>query len=173
MGLAAFVCIFLGVVPGPLYAILPHPVDYVPYTAFHVIGMLELLMFGALAFAMLILSGYYPAEMRAVNLDTDWFARLPGRAFLRFCTGPLQKMGNAVGATVAAAATRLKRAAGDAAGVESILDRIFHGTAEALPAWMRRNLRPLNTENVQMAWNVAYVLIPFIGLLAAVLIVAD
>ena len=32
-------------------------------------------MFGALAFTLLILSGYYPAELRAINLDTDWFYR--------------------------------------------------------------------------------------------------
>jgi multicomponent Na+:H+ antiporter subunit D len=36
MGIAAFLCIFLGVYPKPLYDILPYPVDYIPYTAFHV-----------------------------------------------------------------------------------------------------------------------------------------
>ena len=46
MGMAAFICIFLGIYPAPLYAILPFPVDFVPYTAFHVVGMLQLLMFG-------------------------------------------------------------------------------------------------------------------------------
>jgi multicomponent Na+:H+ antiporter subunit D len=75
MGIAAFLCIAIAVFPGPLYDILPYPVHYVPYTASHVIGQLQLLMFGALAFCLLILSGYYPAEMRAVNLDTDWFYR--------------------------------------------------------------------------------------------------
>ena len=89
MGIAAFLCIFLGVYPQPLYSILPYPVDYVPYTAFHVVGMLELLMFGALAFTLLILSGYYPAELRAVNLDTDWFVRLPGRGVVWLCNHPL------------------------------------------------------------------------------------
>ncbi len=75
MGLGAFVCILLGVYPYPLYAVLPYPVDYIPYTGAHVVGQLQLLMFGALAFCLLILSGYYPAEMRAINLDTDWFYR--------------------------------------------------------------------------------------------------
>lgn len=83
MGLAAFLCVFLGVYPYPLYSILPYPVDYVPYTGAHVMGQLQLLMFGALAFALLILSGYYPAEMRAINLDTDWFYRKPARYFHR------------------------------------------------------------------------------------------
>lgn len=75
MGIAAFLCVAIAIFPGPLYEILPYPVDYVPYTAAHVVGQLQLLMFGALAFCLLILSGYYPAEMRAINLDTDWFYR--------------------------------------------------------------------------------------------------
>ena len=81
MGIAAFLCIAIAIVPGPLYNILPYPVDYVPYTGAHVVGQLQLLMFGALAFSLLILSGYYPAEMRAINLDTDWFYRRAGRLF--------------------------------------------------------------------------------------------
>jgi multicomponent Na+:H+ antiporter subunit D len=84
MGLAAFLCVFIGVFPQPLYSILPFPVDYVPYTAAHVVGQLQLLMFGALAFCLLILSGYYPAEMRAINLDADWLYRKGGRTFYRF-----------------------------------------------------------------------------------------
>jgi multicomponent Na+:H+ antiporter subunit D len=81
MGIAAFFCIFLAIFPGYLYDILPYPVDYVPYTGAHVVGQLQLLMFGALAFTLLILSGHYPAEMRAQNLDTDWFYRKGTRAF--------------------------------------------------------------------------------------------
>jgi multicomponent Na+:H+ antiporter subunit D len=38
-------------------------------------------MFGGLAFFLLIRSGYYPAEERAINLDTDWFYRKGGRFF--------------------------------------------------------------------------------------------
>jgi multicomponent Na+:H+ antiporter subunit D len=83
MGLAAFLCVFLGAYPRPLYDILPYPVEYVPYTGAHVVGQLQLLMFGALAFALLMMSGIYPAEMRAVNLDTDWFYRMGGSLFYR------------------------------------------------------------------------------------------
>jgi len=75
MGIAACFCVFIGIFPKPLYNILPFPVDYVPYTAAHVVGQLQLLMFGALAFCLLILSGNYPSEIRAINLDTDWFYR--------------------------------------------------------------------------------------------------
>ena len=83
MGLAAFLCVGIGIYPDPLYRILPFPVEYVPYTGAHVVGQLQLLMFGALAFALLILSGYYPPEIRSVNLDADWFYRMSVRGTFR------------------------------------------------------------------------------------------
>ena len=83
MGVAAALCIGIGVFPQPLYNILPFPVDYVPYTGEHIVGQLQLLMFGALAFALLMLSGIYPAEIRAINLDSDWIYRRAGQAFFR------------------------------------------------------------------------------------------
>jgi multicomponent Na+:H+ antiporter subunit D len=92
MGIAAFICVFLGVYPYPLYAILPYPVDYLPYTGAHVVGQLQLLMFGALAFCLLILSGYYPAEMRAINLDTDWFYRVFSVRFYDVVDGGLNRL---------------------------------------------------------------------------------
>ncbi|MGI9537053.1 MAG: Na(+)/H(+) antiporter subunit D [Desulfocapsaceae bacterium] len=95
MGIAAFLCVFLGVYPYPLYSILPNPVDYIPYTAAHVVGQLQLLMFGALAFCLLILSGFYPAELRAINLDTDWFYRKLGLHFYRLSDTVLNGMNQA------------------------------------------------------------------------------
>jgi len=92
MGIAAFFCVFLGLFPQPLYNILPYPVDYVPYTGAHVVGQLQLLMFGALAFTLLILSGYYPAELRAINLDTDWFYRKGSRLVVYIFTGISMKI---------------------------------------------------------------------------------
>jgi multicomponent Na+:H+ antiporter subunit D len=81
MGIAAFFCIFLGVYPKFLYSILPYPVDFVPYTGSHVLFQLQLLTFSALAFTLLLLSGIYPSEIRAINLDSDWFYRKGGRLF--------------------------------------------------------------------------------------------
>jgi len=83
MGIAAFLSIFIGVYPAPLYSLLPYPVDYVPYTAPHVLGQTQLLFFSALAFTLLLLSGIYPAEMQSINLDADWFYRKGGRLFYR------------------------------------------------------------------------------------------
>ena len=75
MGIAAFGCIALGVYSPLLYAILPHPVSYEPYTPTHVIGQLQLLMFSALAFSVLIRYRVYPPELRSTNLDFDWIYR--------------------------------------------------------------------------------------------------
>ena len=47
-------CIGIGVLPGPLYALLPFEVDYVPYTASHVLVQLQLLLFSGLAFFLML-----------------------------------------------------------------------------------------------------------------------
>ncbi len=54
MVLFSCLCILIGVFPAPLYAILPYPVDYAPYTAPHVLEMLQLLAFSGLAFFVLL-----------------------------------------------------------------------------------------------------------------------
>lgn len=75
MGVTAFLCIFIGVFPGTLYAILPFEVHYVPYTMSHVVGQLQLLLFALLAFVILFRTGIHPPELRSVNLDSDWTYR--------------------------------------------------------------------------------------------------
>jgi multicomponent Na+:H+ antiporter subunit D len=88
MGIAAFLCIFIGTFPYlSVYPLLPYAVDYVPYTASHVMAQTQLLFFSALAFTLLLLSGIYPAEMRAINLDTDWFYRKGTRLVIFVITG--------------------------------------------------------------------------------------
>ncbi len=83
MGIAAFLCVGIGIFPQPLYALLPHPVDYHPYTTYHVINQLQLLLFSALAFTWLMRTGVYPPELRSTNLDFDVFYRKGLPAFLR------------------------------------------------------------------------------------------
>jgi multicomponent Na+:H+ antiporter subunit D len=75
MAITAVLCVGIGVYPDPLYAILPFPVDYAPYTGSHVLAQLQLLLFSALAFSVLMRTGIYPPEMRRLNLDSDWFYR--------------------------------------------------------------------------------------------------
>ncbi len=71
MGLAALLCIGIGVAPSMLYELLPYAMDYEPYTTAHVVNQLQLLLFAALAFTVLIRTGLYPPEVRSVNLDVD------------------------------------------------------------------------------------------------------
>ena len=77
MGIAAFLCIAIGVFPGVLYDLLPYDVKYHSYTVEHVVTQLQLLMFSALAFTVLMRTGLYPPELRSTNLDTDWIWRRP------------------------------------------------------------------------------------------------
>ncbi len=98
MGIAAFLCILIGVYPDPLYNILPYPVvDFAPNTISHVITQLQLLFFSALAFTYLMASGIYPLQMRAINLDADWFYRKGAGAFMWLVNNPLSQLGNRMG----------------------------------------------------------------------------
>lgn len=73
MVLFAFLCIALGVWPDPLYAMLPYTVNYVPYTAAHVLTQLQLLLFSGLAFFVLL---SWLRRTPTVTLDTDWLWRV-------------------------------------------------------------------------------------------------
>ncbi|NCW52404.1 MAG: monovalent cation/H+ antiporter subunit D [Rhodobacteraceae bacterium] len=75
MGITAFLCIYIGVNPDPLYALLPYEVEYHPYTMNHVVAQLQLLCFALLAFVILMKTGLHPPEVRSINLDTDWIYR--------------------------------------------------------------------------------------------------
>ena len=80
MILFAGLCIGLGVWPEFLYAMLPFPVAYQPYTVPHVVNTLQLLLFSGLAFfLMLPLMG----RTLTITLDFDWFYRALGNSFVR------------------------------------------------------------------------------------------
>ena len=80
MGIAAFLCIGIGIFPKFLYSILPYSIEYQPYTLDHIISQLQLLVFAILAFLFLVKFKLYPAEIKSTVLNTDWFYRrmLPG-----------------------------------------------------------------------------------------------
>ena len=79
MGMGAFLCVFLGVAYPMLYKILSFPFHdghaYAPYTNGHVVMQLQLLLFAALAFVVLMKLKVYPREIPSTNLDTDWIYR--------------------------------------------------------------------------------------------------
>ncbi len=75
MALASLLCVGIGIFPGLLYDMLPYPVDYEPYTTTHVVTVLQLLLFSALAFVVLLKTGLYPSDLRGIVLDVDWIDR--------------------------------------------------------------------------------------------------
>jgi multicomponent Na+:H+ antiporter subunit D len=79
MGFLAFICIFLGVYPKPLYDILPYEMEYYhAYSISHVATQLQLLMFSALVFFLFLA---LLKRTDTIALDTDWFYRKGGRLF--------------------------------------------------------------------------------------------
>ncbi|MEM7440386.1 MAG: Na(+)/H(+) antiporter subunit D [Pseudomonadota bacterium] len=111
MGITAAICIGVGSYPAPLYALLPYEVKYEAYTSEHVITQLQLLMFSALAFTVLMRTGIYPPELKSVNLDSDWTYRKAGPAVLAWAA---RVVGGIWGGTTAFA------------------ERRYHATVEAL-----------------------------------------
>ena len=95
MGIAAFLCIGIGVYPKYLYQILPYSVEYQPYTLDHIISQLQLLVFAVLAFLFLIKFKLYPSEIKSTVLNSDWFYRrmLPGigRPFFKMISALIEK----------------------------------------------------------------------------------
>jgi multicomponent Na+:H+ antiporter subunit D len=86
MGLASVLCIFIGVFPETLYSVLPFGVEYVPYTAHHVVSTLGILGFTALGF-FLLLRQLDPKP--TISLDTDWIYRKGAKAFVRLVAKPI------------------------------------------------------------------------------------
>ncbi len=78
MGFMAFLCIFLGLYPQPLYNVLPYEVPYQAYTFTHVIAQLQLLMLSALVFFLFL---KLLKRTETISIDTDWFYRKGGRLF--------------------------------------------------------------------------------------------
>ena len=107
MAAASALCLGIGMFPGYLYAILPFQVDFVPYTTAHVITQLQLLMFSALAFTVLMWTKIYPPELQSVNLDTDWVYR---RLLPRILNGLIASISSAYHAMARAAGIRTERA---------------------------------------------------------------
>ena len=91
MGITAVLCVGIGCFPAPLYAILPYPVVYQPYADLgHSLTQFQLLLFAALAFAVLLRINLYPPEQASVNLDTDWWYRKLAPRGVRYVTGNLR-----------------------------------------------------------------------------------
>ena len=114
----AALCLLIGIFPQPLYALLPFPVDFVPYTGAHVVAQLQLLLFSGLAFFLLL-----PLMKRTltVSLDVDWFYRRLAPRIVRWIGRDVQELTDGV-------------FGGTRSQITSIIDSVahYHGPAGLL-----------------------------------------
>ncbi len=95
MGLAAAICVFLGLPIGGyqwFYSIMPNDYGYDPYTRDHVLTQFQLLIGATAAFAALLSLGLYPRDRRGVTLDFDWVYRRFGYFAARWLTAMLGRL---------------------------------------------------------------------------------
>lgn len=81
MWIMASLCILIGVAPSLIYDILPHPVEYHPYTVSHVVTQIQLLLFAVFAFLILL---PLIRHTLTINLDLDWFYRKLGPGIIQW-----------------------------------------------------------------------------------------
>ncbi|MGF1670368.1 MAG: Na(+)/H(+) antiporter subunit D [Balneolaceae bacterium] len=78
MGIVAFLCIFYGLFPNTLYVYLPFPVDYEPFTVYHLVEISQICI---LTFVGFWIFRKKMAAEKIIALDLDWFYRKPAPAF--------------------------------------------------------------------------------------------
>jgi multicomponent Na+:H+ antiporter subunit D len=104
MAAAAFFCILYGIMPGLLYAILPYPVSFAPYTLPHLVETAQILLF---TFAAFWIFRQQVAGEAGITLDVDWFYRRPARWVQRVFLEDLEAAFNRVERLMVHAAGKL------------------------------------------------------------------
>ncbi|NTV14222.1 MAG: Na(+)/H(+) antiporter subunit D [Desulfobulbaceae bacterium] len=98
MGIAAFLCIFIGCYTPYLYNMLPnqeeaHHYSELVYGSYHVSETMQILLFTAVGF-FLLLKKLKPEP--TISVDLDWFYRMGGRGFYWLARKPIQSVDNGV-----------------------------------------------------------------------------
>ena len=151
--------------PQPLYALLPYPVDFQPYTGVHITESLGLLMFTALGF-VLFLKSLDPEN--TISIDTDWFYRKGAKYFMWLAEKPLARYEKAVSNVSETAVLPFLHGAArtglriDIAGVDAVVNGVARSILGGGGA-----LRRLQTGVVTH-----YVLAMIVGLIAAIVVFA-
>lgn len=154
MAIASVLCIFIGCYTPYLYRMLPYPVHFKPYTAYHISETLQLLLFTGLGFFVL-LRKLMPEP--TISLDTDWFYRRGGAVFLKLAQRYLERFDAWLG--------ELYKAAGlipmmTLARIASLFDsRIIDGFIDGVAAsvrWFGDRLRFAQRGAVQESLTLAF-----------------
>ncbi|MBM3878661.1 MAG: Na(+)/H(+) antiporter subunit D [Verrucomicrobia bacterium] len=153
MAVASILCVFIGCYTPYLYQMLPYPVDYHPYTAYHVSETLQVLLFTAVGFFLLICK-LEPEP--TISLDMDWFYRMGGRAFRWLARQPVQLLDTCVGELYRVAGmVPLMRSARLAGRFDqSVIDGLVDGLAHSIRGLGQR-LRAVQRGHVQQSLAVA------------------
>jgi multicomponent Na+:H+ antiporter subunit D len=148
MAVTALLCIGIGCYTPYLYDMLPYPVEYHPYTAYHVSETLQILLFTGVGF-FVFLKKLIPQP--TISLDLDWFYRMGGRAVLRMARGPVQTTDTFVGELYRRCGIRwlMDAARGSARFDRQAIDGVVDGLALAVRSLGGR-LRNVQTSRVQV-----------------------
>lgn len=147
MMMAAGICFFIGCCPEFLYRMLPRPVQYTPYTAYHLSETMQILGFTGLGFYLLA-KKLGPADK--IHLDLDWLYRMGARALMWCCRVPVSRLDAWAGELYRTAGlqTTMKTAHGlswlDMQGI----DRFVDGFARHV-ALLGEQLRNMQTGKIQ------------------------
>jgi len=162
MSIAAFLCIFIGSYTPYLYSKLPlQDVVYQPYNTGHVMETLQILLFTALGF-FLMLKKLTPEAKISLDLDIIW--RKGGPAFLWLAKKPIQAVDNFVGEIYNAGGLiplmRTSRLVGifDSAVIDGIVDGFASGFRN-FGARLRGAQRGAIQDNLTVAFAAAAVLL--------------
>jgi multicomponent Na+:H+ antiporter subunit D len=131
MGISAFLCLFIGLFPGSLYKLLPFPVEYTPYTPWHVLQSSLLLGFTGLGFYLMRrIIPPHPSR----NLDFDFLYRAIGRGFVKLVSVPTAAVDNVWSEVYARVGLRglLSIARGTNVFDGKVIDGVLDGSARAV-----------------------------------------
>lgn len=104
MIIASLFCIGLGIFYKPLYALLPYPIHFEPYTSYHVWESLQILLFTQLGFFLLLKMLWCE---NTISIDTDWFPRMGARAFMWIASKPISYVNDIISELHRTVGTRL------------------------------------------------------------------
>jgi multicomponent Na+:H+ antiporter subunit D len=129
MAFFSALCIGLGIFYEPLYRLLPYAVDYEPYTAWHVVAQLQLLLFSGLAFFVML--GWLRRTL-TLTLDVDWLYRVLFPAVAGVAERFLSRSIAACEAAFAAVASRVDVAARSLVHAQGLFARTWASGSMAL-----------------------------------------
>jgi multicomponent Na+:H+ antiporter subunit D len=131
MGISSVLCLFIGLFPRSLYRLLPFPVEYTPYTHWHVLQSSLLLGFTGLGFYLMRrIIPPHPSR----NLDFDFLYRAIGRGFVKFVSVPTAAVDNVWSEVYARIGLRGLLGLGHATNVfdGKVIDGVLDGSAQAV-----------------------------------------